>query len=126
MYMPFRFDPIPSTWRGELDPRDYIDPCWDPAEHLRVVTYLKNCYSLGFMSPTAAVWCPFGCQYPSPSGGELLTDGLWEFPEILIHYVQEHAVKPPEEFLTHVRSIGFQVPDLWSERKLVKWTARWW
>jgi hypothetical protein len=37
MYMPFKSDPIPSTWRGELDPRDYVDPGWDPAEHQQVV-----------------------------------------------------------------------------------------
>ena len=105
------------------DPRDYADPTWDPAERQPVVTYLEHCYSLGYMNPTAAIWCPFGCRDPSPRGGETLTDGSWEFPEILIHYVRDHAVKPPDEFLAHVRSTASKSQDLWTEEKLVKGAA---
>ena len=34
------------------------------------------------------------------------------YPESLQHYISEHAVKPPEEFLEHLRALDFQVPQL--------------
>ena len=42
----------------------------------------------------------------------MLTDGTWWFPEILIHYVKQHAVKPPLEFVAHVQGLAYRVPLL--------------
>jgi hypothetical protein len=94
------------------DPRHCVDANWDRAERDRVLAYLADCYESGFLVPSPLVWCAFGCLAPSPSGSVELTDGTWFFPEILTHYVQQHAVKPPSDFLTHIRRNGYRVPNL--------------
>ena len=37
-------------------------------------------------------------------GPSEFSDGVWVWPEGLVHYVLEHAVRLPEEFLRHVRN----------------------
>jgi hypothetical protein len=111
--VPLRFWPGPSRAQ---DPRKYVDPTWDPVERHRVLNYLADSYETGYLNPSPLRWCAFGCANPMPRGtSHGLTDGTWQFPETLIHYLEEHAVKPPSEFLTHVRSNGYHVPDLANE-----------
>jgi hypothetical protein len=45
----------------------------------------------------------------------MVTDGTWWFMDILIHYLQDHAVKLPAEFLTHIQRLGYRVPVLPAE-----------
>jgi len=40
----------------------------------------------------------------------MVTDGTWWFMDIAIHYVQDHAVKPPAEFLAHIQRLRYRVP----------------
>ena len=51
-------------------------------------------------------------EHNAEMGSSDLTDGTWLFPEGLVHYVRRHALKPPEDFLQHMRESGFLVPDL--------------
>ena len=92
------------------DPHEYVDASWDAVERERVIFYLDNGYYLygwcGFS------WCRFGCPNDAEMGSSDLTDGTWLFPEGLVHYVRRHALKPPEDFLQHMRESGFLVPDL--------------
>ena len=55
-----------------------------------------------------------------------MTDGVWLWPEGLYHYVEDHNVRLPKEFISHIRlndtvdSAGkfeFGVPnyDYWDE-----------
>ncbi len=48
-------------------------------------------------------WCRFDCgiQY-SQMGSWDLTDGTWVWPEGLPHYVREHGIVLPSEFVAHV------------------------
>jgi hypothetical protein len=47
-------------------------------------------------------WCRFGCGIsPTLMGSRDLTDGAWVWPEGLSHYVREHAIVLPEEFIAH-------------------------
>ena len=93
-------------------PRDYVDPSWDASERDRVLTYLKKSYTLTRFY-CGYSWCRFGC-----SGGESwstmghgeCTDGVWLFPEGFLHYLQHHEVKPPPDFLEHMRKMKFRVP----------------
>ena len=52
------------------------------------------------------------CRLCSQSGRELgdadITDGSWIWPEGLPHYLEQHAVRPPEPFLCHLRERGFR------------------
>ncbi len=41
---------------------------------------------------------------------EEYTDQVWLFPEGFLHYVRHHAVKPPPDFLEHMRKMNFRVP----------------
>jgi hypothetical protein len=91
-------------------PRDYVDTAWDAGERRRVIAYLGDCYHLrkycGYSS------CRFGCSNYLDMGTSDLTDGTWLFPEGLVHYVRHHALKPPQDFLEHMRKGGFRVPEL--------------
>jgi len=49
-------------------------------------------------------WCRFDCGVDDAEMGDSdFSDGLWVWPGGLTHYVLEHAVRLPEEFLHHVR-----------------------
>jgi len=104
-------------WRSDSqpslpDPRTLVDETWDAAERGRIIAYLES----SFYIPAAQggpSWCRFGCSpRPKDIGTQDLTDGIWVFPEGLVHYVRSHGVKPPPAFLEHVRVHEFQVPEL--------------
>jgi hypothetical protein len=83
-------------------PQDFVDPDWDPRERRRVARYLRRGDVAG--SCMGFSWCRFRCGIANREMGcRTLSDGHWVWPEGFAHYVTEHAVKPPEEFLVHVR-----------------------
>ena len=90
-------------------PRDYVDQAWDPSERDRVLSYLKRCYHLTRFA-LGCSWCRFGCGSGLEMGNGECTDGVWLFPEGFLHYVRHHAVKPPPDFLEHMRKMNFRVP----------------
>ena len=48
--------------------------------------------------------------YDSPKMGHgQCTDGVWRFPEGILHYVRHHAEKPPPDFLEHMGKMNFSV-----------------
>jgi hypothetical protein len=52
-------------------------------------------------------WCRFECGIPARQmGTQLLADGTWAWPEGLAHYVREHEVLLPAEFISHALSKG--------------------
>ncbi len=93
-------------------PRDDVDPSWDRVERDRVIAYLESCYQPPYMY-FGYSWCRLGCpDAPDDIGTQDRTDGTWVFPEGLVHYVRHHDLKPPAEFLDHVRGLDFTVPRL--------------
>ena len=48
-------------------------------------------------------WCRFHCEQEY-CGSLEFTDGYYLWPEGLLHYVQNHEVKLPEEFIAHCKS----------------------
>ena len=92
-------------------PREYVDQSWDCSERDRAITYLEQSYHLTRFS-CGWSWCRFGCSggesTPEMGHGEC-TDGVWLFPEGFLHYVRHHAVKPPHDFLEHMRKMNFKV-----------------
>jgi len=83
------------------DPRELVDASWPLRERVRVAIYLRG-------GERAAAWlgystCRFCCGTPDRFMGDSdLRDDAWVWPEGFAHYVEFHAVKPPEAFLAHV------------------------
>ncbi len=94
------------------DPTTLADAHWDEVERARVVAYLDRAYAMGY-SCMGYSWCRFRCGVPDQQMGHNdHTDGTWIFPEGYVHYVKLHAVKPPEDFLAHLRTLDFSMPSL--------------
>ena len=47
-----------------------------------------------------------------------LTDGRWAWPEGLCHYVQEHTVMLPDEFVIWANANEYKVPDILDMEKV--------
>jgi hypothetical protein len=109
--------PCVGYWRspeepGLPDPGDFVDASWDAAERQKVIEYFDQAYQIPIYS-CGPSWCRMGCaDLPGDIGTQDLTDGVWLFPEGLVHYVRHHAVRPPEAFLAHLRSRAFRHADL--------------
>jgi hypothetical protein len=79
------------------DPRDFVDPQWDEDERKRVAEYLRMGRRLRVHEGKSR------CRLcGTMTGSDEQTDGTYLWPEGLTHYVAEHAVKLPAEFLDHV------------------------
>lgn len=88
----FAFDNFP-------DPRKLVDPSWSRDEREVISIYLDA-------GKTHETWmgysyCRFNCG-THLSGSRDLTDGHYVWPEDLSHYLREHSVRLPREFLEHV------------------------
>jgi len=80
------------------DVKDFIDPNWEERERNIVINYLEA-------GEEKKAWC--GCSTCRicgkwNNGSTCLTDGKWIWPEGLSHYLREHHVKPPQEFVDYV------------------------
>src|SRR5947209_920866 len=70
-------------------------------------------------------WCPGIESDPllpdAPFAGPLhvLTDGEYAWPKTLSYWVRQHHLSLPEEFLDHVRSAAYRVPDKLDAGRLV-------
>lgn len=89
-------------------PNDYLHRGWDIAERLKVIQYLREGYT--FSERTGLTFCLLGCRSQYGLENKGLTDGAWEWPAHLAHYIESHSVKPCEEFLNHIRKNKFKMP----------------
>ena len=83
-------------WR---DVREFVDEGWDDDERIEVGLYLQH-------GLVARAWMGYSpCRLcDSVTNGNLdLTDGSYLWPEGLVHYVRDHHVRLPAEFVAHVR-----------------------
>jgi hypothetical protein len=109
--------PCVGYWRSPEQPDlphpgDFVDASWDAEERRKVIEYLDGAYQIPMFS-CGPSWCRMGCAgFPKDIGTQDLTDGVWLFPEGLVHYVRHHAVRPPAAFLEHLRGRDFRHADL--------------
>ncbi|MGZ4599251.1 hypothetical protein [Oryzihumus sp.] len=95
------------------DPADWIDPAWDETDRLDLALYLSyGLVARAFMGYSRCRIC--GAQ----NGNLELTDGVFVWPLGLAHYVRDHAVRLPGEFVEHVGRMesltdGLVVDDGW-------------
>ena len=79
------------------DPRRFIDEAWDSEQRALVAGYLqRGLVARLFMGPARCRLCGRGV------GNEEWSDGVFIWPEGLGHYVEEHSVRLPQEFIDHV------------------------
>ncbi|CAM9353458.1 unnamed protein product, partial [Ectocarpus sp. 6 AP-2014] len=83
------------------DPAQLVDEEWGgTVEAVAVALYVRSgfleSFELGYS------FCRFGCCGDGSSkfmGCTTLTDGKYVWPEGLAHYIEEHAVRPPDDFV---------------------------
>lgn len=105
-----------DTDRPDLpDPETFIDADWDLAERETVANYLNAGRPIG-----AGCGCSPCRICGTPNGFEEFTDGTYQWPEGLAHYVLDHGVRLPNEVIQH----ALHSTDLAKDVGLVDTT--WW
>jgi hypothetical protein len=95
-------DPDDPRTHGLPDPTLAVDRTWDPSERARVIAYVRT--GQEHVACHGYSWCRFKCGIADRRlGNRDLTDGVFVWPEGFAHYLKAHAVKPPAEFIEHVR-----------------------
>jgi hypothetical protein len=98
---------------GFPHPRALIAPDWEPQRRESIVAYLRG-------GRTAEAYMGYSyCRFEDCTheqrmtlGTRDLTDGEWVWPEGLWHYVADHGVRLPEDFVASAAARGFVVPDV--------------
>lgn len=80
------------------DPKDFIDESWPVEERKIIAGYLD-------VQPVWESWMGYSaCRIcGTTNGSQCKSDGKYVFPEGFSHYILNHSVKPPIEFLTHIK-----------------------
>jgi hypothetical protein len=80
------------------DPKDFVDLTWNEGERNLVVGYLKNGVELIQWRGSS------GCRICGIHNGSTCKgDDVFIWPAGFAHYVEAHNVRPPEEFINHVK-----------------------
>jgi len=82
------------------DVRDFVDPSWDEDERIDVGLYLQR----GLVARAWMGFAPCRLCDKQTNGNLDLTDGVYIWPEGLAHYVREHHVRLPRDFIAHVHT----------------------
>ena len=91
-------------WRSETgpdwpDPKAFVDPTWGSDERDDVASYLHA----GTIARLFMGWSY--CRFCGEQNGDLeFSDGVYLWPEGLAHYVTDHQVRLPSEFVEHAVS----------------------
>lgn len=96
------------------DAAPLVDMAWDEDERIDIGGYLKY----GIVARAWMGYSPCRLCGLAANGNLDLTDGTYIWPEGLAHYVLEHSVRLPDEFVQHVRAQhektdDVQVDDTW-------------
>ena len=92
-------------WNEDVNPRDFVDESWDENQRNTVVSYLEITLGLRHLRRKVlyrwrgSSYCRFCNQR---NGSRCYTDGTYVWPSGFSHYLLEHGVKPPKEFIDHV------------------------
>lgn len=86
-------------------PHEWVDLTWDTAERDMVIAYLKK--GVVFETWKGFSWCRFeDCPTKGRGVGHRdFSDAEYVWPESFPHYLEAHGVRPPEEFVAHVREM---------------------
>ncbi|MBL0745979.1 hypothetical protein [Nocardioides baculatus] len=89
-------------WKSEQqpqlpDPRRFVDPSWDRDERDLVAGYLRGGLPVVHMMGHS----PCRMCSSQQNGVSELTNGGYLWPEGFAHYVADHEVRLPDEFVQH-------------------------
>ena len=82
------------------DPHRLVDQSWDRDERDLVIGYLRGGLAVVHMMGQS----PCRMCSSQENGTSELTDGTYLWPEGLAHYVADHGVRLPDEFVHHAVS----------------------
>ncbi|ANE50117.1 hypothetical protein [Flavisolibacter tropicus] len=107
------------------DPHNFIDFSISTEQRQAIIQYLEN--GLAFFHYLGHSFCRFNCGKPEwEMGCSDLTDGTFAWPEGLSHYIKEHSVWLPSEFIEHAMSnMNFDKTKI-DQRKLAQKNDAWW
>jgi hypothetical protein len=96
------------------NPADFVDGSWDESERQLVDDYLAS-------GQVAAAWIGASrCRLcKRVNGSRDFTDGFFLWPEGLGHYVLDHGVRLPAEFLAHIDQRRDELDEL--DRDMAWW-----
>jgi hypothetical protein len=102
-------------WIRSLEDPDFIPPqelVGPLPDHQRraLADYLDR--GRHFEQYRGTSWCRFGCDHEM--GSSELSDGLWVWPVDLGHYVRDHGVLLPNEFVRHALTSPAAGASEWS------------
>jgi hypothetical protein len=92
-------------WHSDDAPRwprpvEFVDPTWNANERARVIDHLRR------GSVARAYLGRSTCRICGDAVGALeLSDGMFIWPEGLLHYVEAHDVRLPQRFVDNVGQI---------------------
>ncbi len=108
-------------------PKYLVEPGWKENERSKIVAYLKSGHECGHWCGFS--YCRFGCfsQPPDRNTNKLayskwkdgvlsmgcldLTDGEWVWPQGLAHYVENHNVCLPNQFIQTMEENSWLIPS---------------
>jgi len=98
-------EPLVGYWSSEPDskyskyphPSAFVDPTWSEDERDFMKYYLQR----GLVARAYLGYSPCRMCDKRDNGCLQVTDGVYTWPEGLAHYVVEHAVRLPQEFVEH-------------------------
>lgn len=78
------------------DAQAFVDPSWDPRERDAVAAYVDNGWELASYKGCS------NCRICGlTNGSQDWGDEVYRWPEGFAHYIREHNVRPPPEFVAH-------------------------
>jgi hypothetical protein len=99
------------------DPRDFVDPTWDRHERDTIADYLRCGFVVRAFGGVSV------CRFCGRQNGALeLSDGAWYWPDGLVHYVADHEVRLPAEFVEHALEYLDRLGD--SDRDIEWWRSQ--
>lgn len=87
----------PHTPAGWPDITQFIDPSWDADDREFIAGYLSR----GVLGRAYMGYSPCRLCGKKDNGYCELSDGVYVWPEGLVHYVVDHDVRLPQEFVQH-------------------------
>ena len=104
--------PGTDVWRAS--PHVILARLGAQAAQPQIASYLRSGHE--FEGWRGWSWCRFKCGIDdSRMGDSDLTDGIWVWPQGLVHYVDAHHLALPREFVEHVLVHKGVVPPLPAE-----------
>lgn len=82
--------------------QDCIDLAWDETERRTVLAYMEGVMT----NPPTASYRGFStCRICNcHNGSRDYSDSVYLWPQGYPHYIEQHGVKPPQEFIHHILS----------------------